>query len=75
MRLAGARSDHALAWLWGVNGASGVLASVGAVAISMWFGIHANLHLAAVSYVLVALMLGALQRRLAPAEIAERRPA
>ncbi len=75
MRLAGARSDHALAWLWGVNGASGVLASVAAVAVSMWFGIHANLHLAAGSYVLVALALGALQRRLAPAEVAERRPA
>ena len=64
-----------MAWLWGVNGASGVLASVAAVAVSMWFGIHANLHLAAGSYVLVALALGALQRRLAPAEVAERRPA
>ena len=44
----GQASDLATAWLWGVNGACGVLASVGAVAISMWFGIHRNLWLAAV---------------------------
>ncbi len=48
MRLVGAASDLATAWLWGVNGACGVLASVGAVAVSMWFGIHRNLWLAAV---------------------------
>ncbi len=42
MRLVGAASDVATAWLWGVNGACGVLASVGAVAVSMWFGIHRN---------------------------------
>ena len=65
MRLAGARSDHALAWLWGVNGASGVLASVAAVAISMWFGIHTNLWLAAAAYAAVAAAMWTLQRRLA----------
>jgi hypothetical protein len=64
MRLVGAASDLATAWLWGVNGACGVLASVGAVAVSMWFGIHRNLWLAALAYVLVALALRALQRRL-----------
>ena len=65
MRLVGAASDLALAWLWGVNGASGVFASVGAVAVSMWFGIHRNLWVAACAYVLVAWTLWALQRRLA----------
>jgi fumarate reductase subunit D len=63
-RLVGAASDQATAWLWGVNGACGVLASVSAVAISMWFGIHRNLWLAAIAYALVALLLGALQQRL-----------
>lgn len=64
MRLVGPVSDLATAWLWGVNGACGVLASVGAVAVSMWFGIHRNLWLAAVAYVLVAVALRGLQRRL-----------
>jgi fumarate reductase subunit D len=64
MRLVGAASDLATAWLWGVNGACGVLASVAAVAVSMWFGIHRNLWLAALAYVLVALALRGLQRRL-----------
>ena len=52
MRLVGAGLGPATAWLWGVNGACGVLASVGAVAVSMWFGIHRNLWLAAVVYLL-----------------------
>ncbi len=47
MRVVGKASDFATAWLWGVNGACGVLASVSAVAISMWFGIHRNLWIAA----------------------------
>jgi hypothetical protein len=64
MRLVGAASDLATAWLWGVNGACGVLASVGAVAVSMWFGIHRNLWLAAGAYLVVALTLRAMQRRL-----------
>jgi hypothetical protein len=37
---------------------------VSAVAISMWFGIHTNLWLAAMAYALVALLLRALQQRL-----------
>jgi hypothetical protein len=61
VRLVGVASVHAAAWLWGVNGACGVLASVSAVAVSMWFGIHRNLWLAAGAYVLVALLLRALQ--------------
>jgi hypothetical protein len=64
VRLVGVASDRAAAWLWGVNGACGVLASVAAVAVSMWFGIHRNLWMAAAAYVLVALLLRGLQRRL-----------
>jgi len=64
MRLVGSASDLATAWLWGVNGACGVLASVAAVAVSMWFGIHRNLWLAAAAYLVVALVLRGLQRRL-----------
>ena len=64
MRLVGPASDAATAWLWGVNGACGVLASVGAVAVSMWFGIHRNLWLAAAIYLVVAVTLRTMQRRL-----------
>lgn len=55
MRLLGRVSDQAAAWMWGVNGGCGVLASILAVAISMWVGIHANLFAAAVVYALLLL--------------------
>jgi hypothetical protein len=51
LRLTGRISPEATAWMWGVNGASGVLASVAAVAVSMWAGIDVGLFLAAVLYV------------------------
>jgi hypothetical protein len=57
MRLVGRHSDSAAAWLWGVNGACGVLASVFAVAISMWIGIDTNLVLAATLYLLLLVPL------------------
>ena len=50
MRLVGRSSDRTAAWMWGVNGAAGVLASIAAVAVSMWIGTHANLLLAALGY-------------------------
>jgi hypothetical protein len=50
MRLVGRLSDAGAAWMWGVNGACGVLASVIAVGISMWVGISVNLALAAACY-------------------------
>ena len=50
MRLIGRSSDRTAAWMWGVNGAAGVLASIAAVAVSMWVGTHANLLLAATGY-------------------------
>lgn len=55
MRLLGRLSPSATAWMWGVNGATGVLASVLAVAFSMWSGIHTNFYLAFVAYALLAL--------------------
>jgi hypothetical protein len=46
MRLTGRHSDEATAWMWGVNGACGVLAAIAAVAIAMWVAIDANLLIA-----------------------------
>ena len=51
LRAVGNLSPAATAWMWGVNGACGVLGSVVAVAISMWIGIQANLLGAAFIYV------------------------
>jgi hypothetical protein len=48
-------SGDATPWLWGVNGAAGVLASVSAVAVSMWSGISTSLHLAAGAYALLVI--------------------
>lgn len=50
MRLVGRHSDEATAWMWGINGACGVLASIAAVGISMWVAIDANLVIAAAFY-------------------------
>jgi hypothetical protein len=50
LRLTGRISSDATPWMWGVNGAAGVLASVIAVAVSMWAGIHVSLLLSAALY-------------------------
>jgi hypothetical protein len=55
LRLVRRLSDEATPWMWGVNGAASVLASVTAVAISMWSGISTSLYLAALAYLLIAL--------------------
>jgi len=55
LRLVRRLADDAMPWMWGVNGACGVLASVSAVWISMWVGIHANLFVAAILYALLAI--------------------
>jgi hypothetical protein len=55
LRLTGRHSDRVTAWMWGVNGACGVMASILAVMVSMWLGIHTNLLIAAVLYGLLAL--------------------
>lgn len=59
MRLVGRIAPVAQPWMWGVNGACGVLASVAAIGISMWVGISATLFAAAVAYA-VLLVPGAL---------------
>lgn len=62
MRAVGRLSQDATAWMWGVNGACGVLGSIMAVAISMWIGIQANLFAAAVMYAFLAIPLLVLGR-------------
>ncbi len=54
LRLVGRISTQATPWMWGVNGAAGVLASVTAVGISIWVGISTSLYLATAAYALVA---------------------
>ena len=64
MRLVGRHSDRITAWMWGVNGASGVIASILAVMGSMWLGINSSLFLAAALYALLTLpMLAPVQER------------
>lgn len=63
LRLVRQLSDEATPWMWGVNGAAGVLASVSAVAVSMWSGITTGLYLAAAAYLLLALPARALWKR------------
>jgi len=55
MRLVERHSPQVTAWMWGVNGACGVLASIVAVMISLWWGIQANLFIAAALYAMLAL--------------------
>jgi hypothetical protein len=57
-----------VAWSWGVNGAFSVLASIGAVCISLWIGIDANFWAAAGLYLLLAVPLAALTRAALPSE-------
>jgi hypothetical protein len=66
MRLVSRLSEPALPWMWGVNGACGVFAAVSAVAISMWWGIHANYTLALTLYASLALVAPVLLRRGSP---------
>jgi hypothetical protein len=63
MRLVGHHSDRLTAWMWGVNGASGVIASILAVMGSMWLGINSSLLVAAILYALLALPMAWLAKR------------
>lgn len=54
MRLLRGTNEAILPWMWGVNGALGVLAGCVAVAVSMWAGINANLWLASALYLSTA---------------------
>ena len=64
LRLIAAIDKTPTPWFWGINGASGVLASVSAVAISLAFGITTTLTIGAVCYLLLTLtVLGMLPAR------------
>lgn len=54
-RLVQSRDELALAWMWGANGAAGVVASIGAVMISMTLGIETNLWVAMAAYAVLPL--------------------
>jgi hypothetical protein len=56
MRLVGQLSDEAMPWMWGINGALGVFASVLVVAVSMWAGIDVSLMGAAGLYACVSFL-------------------
>ena len=64
LRLFREYSSECLPWMWGVNGATGVLASVFAVAISMWGSIDTSLLIAVVCYALLAVPAQVLRLRL-----------
>ena len=54
MRLLGRYSESLTAWMWGVNGACGVMGSIVAVMISMWVGIDTGLVVAGLMYLALA---------------------
>jgi hypothetical protein len=62
MRLVEAISREPTAWFWGINGATGVLASVLAVMLAMAFGINVTMAAAGISYLLVVPTALALSR-------------
>ena len=62
MRLVGRSSSEAAAWMWGINGATGVLGSIVAVAISMWIGTYASLIVAGLLYLFLPVALAGLAR-------------
>jgi hypothetical protein len=62
LRLVASLSPAATPWMWGVNGACGVLGSIVAVGISMWIGIQVNLGVAALLYAGIFLIVGVLHK-------------
>ncbi|MCE9595451.1 MAG: hypothetical protein K8S98_14785 [Planctomycetes bacterium] len=65
MKLAGAKRDGLTPWLWGINGATGVCASVVALVVSLAFGITTTFWVGGAFYVL-ALAAYAWSRKVAP---------
>lgn len=51
------QNEAEAAWCWGVNGAAGVLASVGAILVALLFGLKAVMLLGAAAYALSGLAL------------------
>ncbi len=66
MRLASASRARLAPWLWGVNGATSVLASVLAVVIAMIFGISASYWTGVASYIAAAVAFAAASASEAP---------
>lgn len=62
LRLVSAVAPGAAPWMWGMNGASGVIASIVAVIVSLWTGTDTNLMVAALLYLLLALPARAMLR-------------
>ncbi len=71
LRMVAALSPPATPWMWGINGASGVLGSIVAVGVSIWAGIQMNLLLASALYAALILPMLTLQRALARARRVE----
>ena len=55
MKIASGQSPSLTPWLWGINGAASVCASVLAVAVSLWWGISATFWLGVACYVLATI--------------------
>jgi hypothetical protein len=70
MRLVAAVDPTPAPWFWGINGATGVLASVLAVMLSMNFGINVTASVAGLCY-LILIPVGVRLIRLASAAHAE----
>jgi hypothetical protein len=60
MRALHGKSAAARSWMWGLNGALGVLGSLGAIVLSMSFGIRACLFVGAACYLALLLPAGIL---------------
>jgi hypothetical protein len=72
MKLVEAVDKEPTPWFWGINGASGVLASVLAVMVSMGMGIRVTMLLSAVCYaVLVPVSLRLMSLRAVPARASQ----
>lgn len=62
MRLIAAIDSRPMPWFWGINGAAGVLASIGAIAVSLALGITTTLTVGALCYfLLIPVALGLVQ--------------
>lgn len=61
LRLIMRQAPQTAPWMWGINGAFGVLGSIAAVGVSIWIGIQVNLFVAALLYGSLAIPLSYLQ--------------
>ena len=61
VRLMGQHSPEISAWMWGVNGACGVMGSIAAVMMSMWVSIDGSLALAGLLYLILWVPMRKLQ--------------